>query len=78
MVDLNAETVYLNPYSQDQIDAANEEYATLEEKIRNGLRAEVVLASVKEVEQLRKAFPNFYADTSFFLREIIGFLATTV
>ena len=38
--------------------------------IRKGYRAQVVLVSIEKVEQLKTAFPNFYADTSDFLKAI--------
>ena len=75
MVNLTQSNVYINPYPPDRIDEANAEYASLEEEIRNGKLSQVVLVSVEDVEQLRAAFPNFYADTSQFLRSIEEFLS---
>lgn len=70
MVNLDEKTVYISPYTSEQIDDANRDYAFREEVIRKGYRAQVVLVSIEKVEQLKRAFPNFYADTSDFLKAI--------
>jgi hypothetical protein len=75
MVNLDEANVYINPYSPERIEEANKEYAFLEESIRNGKHSQVVLVSVEDVEQLRTAFPNFYADTGQFLRSIEEFIS---
>jgi hypothetical protein len=67
-------TVHLIPYTPDGMDKANHDYSQLERDIRAGMTAQAVLVSVDAVEQIRRAFPNFYADTRDFLKEIAIFL----
>jgi ppGpp synthetase/RelA/SpoT-type nucleotidyltranferase len=78
LVDFSTKSIKIDGFSSLEIDAANRRYADLEKQIRDGLRAEVVLASVEKIFQLREAFPNFYADTREFTKAIAEFLGEDI
>ena len=78
LVDFITKSIKIDGFSSLEINAANQRYSELEKEIRDGLRAEVVLASVEEIVQLREAFPNFYADTREFTKAIAEFLGEDI
>ena len=57
----------LYPYSKDQLAAANAQYAKTE-KEQPDLQA--VLVAVDSVAALRAAYPNYYLDTTSFLKVV--------
>lgn len=67
---------FVRPFSYSQSEIATREYAEAEEKYKNTQGADVVLVSVDSLDQLRLAYPNYFADTRMFLdtiREVLEF-----
>jgi hypothetical protein len=46
---------------------ANQKYLEVEKKLKNMAGAEAVLVSVPSLDAVRKAYPNYFLDTSVFL-----------
>lgn len=69
-VDVKQMTVGINAYEPDRIVEANRDYAAAEEQERENLNRKSVLASVEKIEDLKKAFPNYWADTVEFLNNL--------
>lgn len=60
----------IRAFSIGQSEIAAHEYAEAESRTKNIPGADVVLVSVDSLEQLRKAYPNYFADTRMFLRAV--------
>ncbi len=74
-IDLEAKRSSVRTFRREQWDSAAKFYMDEEVKHRDNRRMETVMVSVAEVRELRKAFPNYYADLNQFrrlLRETIG------
>jgi len=61
-------TVTVNGYKQRESKIAAVDYLETEQRIANIPGAEAVLVSVDSVNQLRRAYPNYFLDTGLFLR----------
>jgi len=53
------------PFTSEQFEKASETYLSLEKERKAGF--DVVLVSAESVEILRRAYPNYFSDTSFFV-----------
>ena len=69
-LDLAGETVRWNEYSANEREEAIQAYEEVETAIRRFPGAETVLVQVDSVEALRRAYPNYFADTTVFLAEL--------
>lgn len=67
-LDLVARLLTVKGYSRDQISAAQEDYAAAEKSI--GSAGDVVLVAAGSANALKKAYPNYFADTTLFLRTL--------
>ncbi len=67
-------TVSIRPYDRESFDQAMEDYSKVEAEAAEGNKIEPVLVSVGRIDELRKAYPNFFLDMSDFMsivREIV-------
>lgn len=69
VLDLNEKTISLTPFSKSQFELAKAFYL-LQEQEKRGSGADVVLISVGEVKDVKKAYPNYFLDTQQFIREV--------
>ena len=69
-LDLAGQNVRWNEYSADEREEAIRAYEEIETAIRRFPRAETVLVQVGSVEALRRAYPNYFADTTVFVAEV--------
>lgn len=69
-LDLTGENVRWNEYSADEREEAIRAYEEVETAIRRFPGAETVLVQVGSVEALRRAYPNYFADTTVFVAEV--------
>lgn len=60
-------TVTISGYRSRDFSAASDAYLRAEQEIRSDPSAEAVLVSVKSIEALKKAYPNYFLDTAVFL-----------
>jgi hypothetical protein len=54
-------------YTQDQMAEAQEAYLLEEKRSESDPQIQVVLVSVDSIDDLRKAYPNYYVDTRVFI-----------
>ena len=57
------------PYERDELEEASADYLAFEEEGRD-----VVLVSTDSLEDVRRAYPNYWLDARLFLREMEGIL----
>lgn len=76
VMDVDRHELVVTPYSNEEMVYANSDYIHAEQTIRDGRKGYAVLVSVSALEQLRDAYPNFYGDTTRFVREISSFLGS--
>lgn len=69
-LDLDNHWLTITPYTKNQIVDAETAYAALEKKVEEGNNWEVVLVSLSDVRDIKKAYPNYFLDTTRFVREI--------
>ena len=61
-------------YTRQQLGLALNDLKEFEETNRSSVNYDVVLVSVASLAELRRAYPNYYADTNLFLRLLRGYL----
>ncbi|MFZ7174975.1 hypothetical protein ACLSYX_09200 [[Pasteurella] aerogenes] len=69
-LNLDAHLLTIIPYTKKQILEAETAYAALEKEVEKGNNWEVVLVSLSDVKDIKKAYPNYFLDTTRFVREI--------
>jgi ppGpp synthetase/RelA/SpoT-type nucleotidyltranferase len=57
-------------YSRKELPQAAKAYAKIEKRIRKEERNDAVLVSVGSIRNLRRAYPNYFADTDRFVEEL--------
>jgi len=57
-------------YKKDELTKAQQDYLLAEKTAASDPRVQVVLVSVDSVEDLRKAYPNYYLDTRAFIQAV--------
>ena len=72
LVRLDAETkqVEITGYSFGDRERAASEYLQAERDIRNNSNTDAVLVSVESLDALRRAYPNYFLDTTLFLQAV--------
>jgi hypothetical protein len=70
LVELNADDWLVNvtSYTRGQLDKTSKDYLSAEKRIAGKPGCDVVLVSVGSLAALRRAYPNYFADTHVFLR----------
>ena len=63
------ETTFIIPYDKDELDEATADYLVYEEEGRDA-----VLVSTDSLEDVRRAYPNYWLDARVFLAEMEGIL----
>ena len=67
-LDLREQRLTVSGYSRHQVSLAQAAYAKAEKKL--GSSGDVVLVAAGSANALKKAYPNYFADTSLFLRTL--------
>ena len=67
-LDTQQQSVTISGYTSNQTKIASKDYLELEQKYANNDSVQVVLVSVDSIATLRSAYPNYYLDTSEFMR----------
>lgn len=70
VLEVDKSNIKVMRFSQSNIDAATKEYAKLEKEFENNSKKDVVLVSAESVHGLKKAYPNYFADTTEFSKNI--------
>ena len=69
-LNLEEKTVSIQGYSKKDLELANREYAKLEKRIAIGEDLQVVLVSAGSIENLHRAYPNYFLDTNEFIKQL--------
>ncbi|MBQ4853928.1 RelA/SpoT domain-containing protein [Rhodanobacter sp. B2A1Ga4] len=67
-LDLSEQRLTVSGFSRHQVSLAQSEYARAEKKL--GSSGDVVLVAAGSAKALKKAYPNYFADTSLFLKTL--------
>ncbi len=67
-LNLEESSVEVQNYSQNMFEKANKDYSELEKNISQ--KNQVVLVSTSSIENLKKAYPNYFLDTHEFIRKL--------
>ncbi len=69
-LDIKEKTISTRFFHSSFIDYAYEEYRRIEQEISEDTTKDVVLVSAKSLKELKKAYPNYFADTALFLEHL--------
>ena len=69
-LDANTQRLTITSYAKNQIEQAQQEYTQREQALRGQPGADVVLVSGVSLKELPRAYPNYYLDTTAFVREL--------
>jgi len=67
-LDTVAQKLEITEYTRKKLEQASKDYAKKEREIRGKEGADAVLVSVDSIHNLRRAYPNYFADTAMFLK----------
>ena len=67
-LDTNKKTIMVESYGRKRLEEANREYAKAERKLKEGVQ--VVLVSAGPIEALKRAYPNYFLDTTEFIKTL--------
>ncbi len=70
VLDSIKQTVSFKPYDRDSFQDAIKDYSEIELEVTQGKKVEPVLVSAGPIESLRKAYPNFFLDTTEFTKTL--------
>ena len=72
LLELNSKawTINITGYKNRELDAALDEYTNVEKRNAGTPGLDAVLVSVSSLEALKRAYPNYFADTHVFLRTL--------
>jgi len=70
VLDTKAKTIRISGFRKTQLAKASDEYLNTERTTADNLDIQAVLVSVESVAALKSAFPNYYLDTTAFLKEL--------
>lgn len=70
LMDITEKTVSVRHFESSFLYEASEEYRRLEQEITEDTMKNAVLVSADSVTELKKAYPNYFADTKVFLKNL--------
>ena len=71
LLDLDERLVSYSRFGKSQLDKATTFYNEQENIHKNNLNKDVVMVSAGSVRDLKRAYPNYFADTSLFEKNLI-------
>ena len=69
-LDIAADMLTIDGYAQNEFQRASNDLKLREDEIRRKPGTDAVLVSVDSVSKLRRAYPNYFADTESFIEEL--------
>ena len=69
-LDIGANTITITGFPGNQLDQAAAAYLDVERRLDEGSGKDAVLVSAESMESLKRAYPNYFLETSQFRREI--------
>jgi hypothetical protein len=70
VLDTSDRTIKISGFGKTELTKASDEYLQIERAAADNPQIQAVLVSVDSVAALQSAYPNYYLDTSAFLREL--------
>ncbi len=70
VLEVDKSNIKVMRYSKNHLDFATQKYAKLEKEYKENESRDVVLVSAESVHGLKKAYPNYFADTTEFSKNI--------
>jgi hypothetical protein len=70
VLDPTRRTLQIEAYAADELQTAQERYLQVEKETERDPQIQVVLVSVDSIDALRRAYPNYYVDTSDFIKVV--------
>lgn len=70
VLDSTERRVQLTSFARTALEQANAAYTEVESRIRQGASLEAVLVSAGSIQSLRRAYPNYFLDSSAFIRKV--------
>lgn len=70
VLEIDKSNIGIMRFPREHIASATEKYAELEKEYRNNKNKDVVLVAAESVHGLKKAYPNYFADTTEFAKNI--------
>jgi Region found in RelA / SpoT proteins len=70
ILDIEQSSIKISRFQIDKLQEATGQYASLEKEFKDQSNKDVVLVSASSVHGLRKAYPNYFADTGDFVKNI--------
>ncbi len=70
LIDFEKTSVTVKNFAKNNLSKAMKEYSKHEEDAKNGAQIDVVLVTGGSINQLRNAYPNYFADTRNFTKLI--------
>lgn len=67
---IDESNISIERFSKQSVDIANNKYAELEKEYRDNKERDVVLVAAESIYGLRKAYPNYFADTREFSKNL--------
>jgi ppGpp synthetase/RelA/SpoT-type nucleotidyltranferase len=64
----NAKQIRITQYSQKELQNASDKYLDLEKRASKEQKYDVVLVSASSIQNLKKAYPNYFADSDEFIK----------
>ena len=71
-LDLDKMRAYIQSYSPQEINTANEEYSRKEAEVKAGRNIQVVLVSSESIAALKKSYPSYFLDSELFAKQLIN------
>ena len=69
-LDLDKKSIRISGFRFTELEKASGAYLEAERALMDGINGDVVLVSVESLESLKRAYPNYFLDTSRFGREV--------
>jgi hypothetical protein len=70
VLDSRTKSVRITPFPMTRLEDATKAYSEIENRGHDGEPVEAVLVAAGPIENLRKAYPNYFLDTDAFIRQI--------
>ena len=70
VLDTKEELVTIRPFSEANLAKASSEYTKLESEVREDENRQVVLVSAGPINNLKRAYPNYFLDAEDFLKQL--------
>ncbi|MCX5991709.1 MAG: RelA/SpoT domain-containing protein [Chloroflexi bacterium] len=69
-LDVTTDTLTIDSYAKNEFQLASNDLELREKEIREKIGMDAVLVSVDSISNLRRAYPNYFADTHSFIEEL--------